>query len=404
MFSTYGINDKRLQADHQIIKNYANKLFPGCFYEPEVPFGLKNDKLRILSFLWILFKSLLILISQNSFFLGLFLKKEELEGVKSFLNSDVIISKGGSFLVTENSSFRQTLSLIRMLYPFVLAHRYKKKIVIFSQSLGPVEGKFSRWIFEKVLSKVDKIYLRESLCLEKYSIVDLVCKSTNYKIIPDTAFYLQSEGNEITPIEIKNDEYNVGYTIVDHDFKYITSEVDTEAKRKNYKDSIIASMKYLIDKKNASIHIFPQVRVDISYLGHNDMKISQDIKEVFKDTKYEKYVHFYDENWTPIELRNLYEKMDIFIGTRLHSVIFSLSVNTPSINIAYHGTKSQGILAGIRNLENFVVDINTINPTILIDKVRYLLQEKENIENNLKVDMAEVKEKLLIAMGEVCKI
>lgn len=403
MFSTYGLHDERLNTDHNIIKKYANQLFPGCFYEAEPLFGFKNDKLRIFTFLWIFMKSILMLISDNKVFLRVFLKKREVEAINTFLGSDVIISKGGSFLVTENSSLRQTLSLIRMLYPFILANRYHKKIVIFSQSLGPVEGKFNRWLFEKVLASVDTIYLRESLCVDKYLSVKTVCLKTKCKIIPDTAFYLQSEGNNDVPIKINTNMFNVGYTLVDHDFKYISSQTEVEEKRKNYKQSIIESMKYLIDKESAIIHIFPQVRVDISVLGHNDMRISQEIKEIFYGTKYEEKVHFYDENWTPVQLRNLYEKMDIFIGTRLHSVIFSLSVYTPSINIAYHGTKSQGILAGIRDLDKYVIDINTINEKILLECIKGLLIDRVTIEENLINDIFAMKNKLESAMKEIIK-
>ena len=402
LFSTYGLNDARLESDHNIIKKYANRIYPGCFYEAEIPFNFKHDKWRVLTFLWIFLKSLLMLISKNKYFLSIFLKKEEVYGIKTFLDSDVIISKGGSFLVTENSSLRQTLSLIRMLYPFILATRYNKKIVIFSQSLGPVEGKFNKWLFEKVLSSIDTIYLRESLCIENYDSVEKVCEKVHCEIIPDTAFYLKADDDSL-PIDIKDEKYNVGYTLVDHDFKYVESVKEVEKRRENYKNSIISSMKYLVDMKEAEIHIFPQVRVDISFLGHNDMKISQEIQSVFKGTKYEKYVHFYNENWTPIQLRNLYERMDIFIGTRLHSVIFSLSVGTPSINIAYHGTKSQGILAGISDLKQYVVDINTIEETLLINKIQNLLENHSEIQSHLQQDISEIKEKLYQAMKQVCK-
>jgi len=404
MFSTYGINDNRLKTDHNIIRPYANRLFPGCFYEAEIPFNLKSDKFRVFTFLWIVIKSLLMLISNNKLFLRSFLKKREVKAVNTFLESDMIISKGGSFLVTENSSLRQTLSLIRMLYPFLLARRYRKKIVIFSQSLGPVEGKFNSWLFEKVLSKVDTIYLRESLCLDKYSSVRKICSKTKCKIIPDTAFYLKSEDNMTIPINIDIDLTNIGYTLVDHDFKYIKNQSEVEKKRNIYKQSIIESMKYLIDTEDAIIHIFPQVQVDISFLGHNDMKISKEIKEYFNNSKYEGKIYFYHENWTPIQLRNLYEKMDIFIGTRLHSVIFSLSVGTPSINIAYHGTKSQGILSDIDNLADYVIDINTINKEKLLKIIKKLIDNKTEISQSLIVNIKSIQEKLDIAMSEIYEI
>ena len=93
--------------------------------------------------------------------------------------------------------------------------------------------------------------------------------------------------------------------------------------------------------------------------------------------------------------------MGIFIGTRLHSVIFSLSVGTPSINIAYHGTKSQGILAGIRDLEKYVIDINTINEEILLDGIKDLLINKDKIKQDLTDDISTMKNTLEDAMKDI---
>lgn len=403
MYSTYGISDNRFETDHKIIRKYADDFFPGCFHDPQPILGFKNDKLRMFSFLWIFMKSIFLLISRNKKYLSFLLKKEEYNSVNNFLDSDVIISKGGSYLTTQNSGIRQMLSLIRMLFPFILASRYKKKIVIFSQSLGPVNGAISLWLFKKVLSKVDTIYLRESLCKEKYSSVASLCSIVPCKVIPDTAFYLQSDIQDDSPVVIDTNVTNVGFTLVDHAFKYINTSMELEEKRNRYKEAILESIKYLIDEKKATVHIFPQVRVDNSVDGHNDMKISQEVKDFFKNTEYEEYVHFYNENWTPIQLRNLYGKMNLFIGTRLHSVIFALSMYVPSINISYHGTKSQGILNGIEDYGQYVVDINTITTEDLIKKINILYLNRSDIKNKLMTNVAQIKSQLKSAMDDVCK-
>jgi colanic acid/amylovoran biosynthesis protein len=400
LHSTYGYNDLRLKTEHIIISKYAKNIFPALFPEPLIPFSMKIEKLRALIFFISFIKSFLMLISKNKIFLGLFLKQKELNAFSDIVNSDVIISKGGSFLCTENSTIRQSLSLIRMLYPFVLAKRYGKKNIIFSQSIGPVVGSFNTWLFKKVLLNVDKIYLRESLCYEKYTYVREVCQGGQYEVIPDSAFYLKSDNNQV-PISINKNSFNVGFTLVDHDFKYISSMREREAKSLSYKESIIKAMKHLIDSYDAQIYIYPQVQVDISIDGHNDMRISSEITQYFKGTKYEKNIYFYNENWTPIELRNLYSLMDIFIGTRLHSVIFSLSVGTPAINIAYHGTKSQGILAGLTDYDKYVVDINTISSNNLNDIVDNLISNKDRIKIILSADMLKIQNILFKAVKNI---
>lgn len=400
MFSTYGINDTRFITDHKIIKDYANKLYPGCFHDPK-PLWKDSDKSRILSFILIFIKSILLLITHNNTFLSLFFKKQEIEAINSFIDSDVIISKGGSYLTTQNTSMRQTLSLVRMLYPFIIASRYNKKIYIFSQSLGPVVGKFNQWLFKHALKNVDAIYLRESLCLDEYTSVQSLCENVRCKVIPDTAFYLQSGIDNNTSVTINTEEYNIGYTLVDHAFKYVASDNERNEKISEYKKSIIDSMQYLIENKNAVVHIFPQVLVDNSFQGHNDMKISQEIKDHFTGTDYENKVHFYNQNLSPIELRSLYSKMKIFIGTRLHSVIFSLTVHVPSINISYHGTKSQGILSGISGFEKFVIDIDNISSDKLIMAIKDLIKDRDKLSEILKSEVQNINLQLKNAMEEI---
>lgn len=401
MFSTYRAGDQRLGQEHEIIKKHAKEIHPALFGEPEPFLGEGRTWARIISFVVDFLKYSMLLISRKRRYISFFLKKEEVHAVDNFMASDFIISKGGSFLSTENTSIRQTLSLIRLLYPFLLARRYKKRIFIFSQSLGPVEGRLNQLIFLAMLAKVEKIYLRESLCLDKYKTVRSVCDAVPFKIIPDTAFYLVSDSSEADPVNIDTSKFNAGFTVVDHDFKYIGDSEKREHKYLEYKESIIESIKYLIDEHNAVVRLFPQVIVDNSHLGHNDIKISREIVGILKGTKYESNVFFHDGDWSPSQLRHMYSKMDIFIGTRLHSVIFSLSCGVPSVNISYHGTKSQGVLGDIKGMESCVVDISSIDKYTLIDKISYVIGSRDLLRENLSQQMIQIRGRLLNAMKEI---
>lgn len=401
--STYSEHDEQYKTEHTIINNYSQNTYPNVFGEPVKAQSL-GEFSRLLSFMSGLFKALLVLISSNSHFLRIFLSKNEIEGIKEFLNSDVVISKGGSFLYSEDHSIRQSLSLIRMLYPFWLAKRYNKKIVIFSQSLGPVNGSFNKLIFRLSLKDIQHIYLRESLCLDKYNEVKNLAESVGFSIIPDSAFYMKDNNEAASFVNfsnIDNCKMNIGLTIVDHDFKYIKCAKERDEKRESYKDSIIKFIEYAYNNYNANINIFSQVRALNSHLGHSDVLISREIEKHFFQTPIS--VVYHDDNWTPLELREFYKRMDVFVGTRLHSVIFSLSVSTPVINIAYHGTKSQGIFANIPGIESYVVDINNINSEKIISLFEKILNDKVNIKSDISHNIEVIREKLLLAMKTVIR-
>ena len=404
MYSTFGPNDKKFHEEHEFVGGFADKLFPGMFYQPEPVIG-QNDKSRIVHFAWILAKFSILLLFRNKTILSLFFTKLELEGIKEFLSSDIIVSKGGSYITTQNKSLRQTLTLITMLYPFFLSKRYGKKIVIFSQSLGPVNGRFNQWLMRKALSNISKIFLREDTCLKQYKEVADLKSKVDISIIPDSAFYIHNEEVKSShDIHFEKEAFNVGMTIVDHAYKYIEDEHTKNLKIEEYKTSIISSIEFMIKKYDAYVHIFPQVIVANSHKGHNDVRISREIEKICEEKGYGKRVKYHFGDFNPMQLRAMYDSMSIFIGTRLHSVIFSLSQNVPSINIAYHGTKSQGIMKSLEGFSDYVMSIDDITPELLIKKISALVDERQELVSSLERQNVQLKLHLENAMKEVIEL
>ncbi len=403
MYSTFGPNDKKFHTEHEFVSNFADNFFPGLFYQPEPVLFKNKDSTRLIHFLWIVFKFSILLVVNNRYLNKLLFSKDEINGINEFMSSDIIISKGGSYLTSQNASLRQTFSLITMLYPFFLSKRYGKKIVIFSQSLGPVVGNFNKFIFRKALSNIDYIFLRESQCIDNYIEVKQLCSYTKFKVIPDSAFYLNEVSSFVdSTFSIDKSRLNVGLTLVDHAFKYIDDPALKNIKINAYKDSICALIEYLINTYDAFIHIFPQVIVDNSHLGHNDVRISKEIESKFIKRGLDvKYYHF---DLNPIQLRNMYSHMNVFVGTRLHSVIFALSQYVPAVNISYHGTKSSGIFSSISGFENSVLNIDDITADSLINAVDKIIKEREFLSQSLRANVAGMRNKLEIAMSEVIEI
>ncbi len=403
MFSTFGPNDEQFHYEHDFVKKFSDNMYPGIFYQPRPVIG-KSDASRFLHLIWISLKFVILLISKNSFFQFLFFTKLEREGLKAFLSSDVIISKGGSYITSQNKSLRQSISLFSMLYPFLLAKRYGKKMYIFSQSLGPVVGKLNQWLTKKALSDVKKIFLREDVCLNEYDEIRDLRSPEAFEIIPDSAFYLLSNP-EYSLHNLKFDikKFNVGLTIVDHAFKYISDPEKKKEKIDLYKKALIDNIEYLVQEKNALVHIFPQVISNNSHLGHSDVRISREIENICAEMGYGEKVTYHYGDFNPMQLKNMYSKMDIFIGTRLHSVIFALSSNVPSINIAYHGTKSQGILKSLNGFKENVISIDEINTEVLKNRIDELLINKFNLRAVLQKENLRLNTELEIAINKILK-
>lgn len=75
--------------------------------------------------------------------------------------SDILISGGGS-LLQDVTSIR---SLLYYLFIILIAATFGKKIIIFSQGIGPIKNPIARFIAKKVLKKCDYISVRDDKSL-----------------------------------------------------------------------------------------------------------------------------------------------------------------------------------------------------------------------------------------------
>lgn len=384
LFSTYSSKDNKYKTDHEFLKKHCNNLYTSLFPEPFLKFGNKQYSgayAKIISFIFLYVKWNLILLLNNSLIDLILLSKDEKKAFNKFKESDFIISKGGSFLYSEGT-VRSSLSLIRMLYPFDLGRRLNKKVIILGQSLGPIVSNFDKKIFNKSLSNVSDIYIREVECINYLKKLNTPIDFSRLKTIPDLAFCLPYE-NTKSPIKFEDDTgFKVGFTIVDHhDFK-------VAAQKRVYLETMLKNIEFVVQKLNAKVYIFPQVIVPGPF-GTNDLKQSIYIYEQLKPEVKLKVVVL-EDSFNPFELKKMYSYMDLFIATRLHSAIFAQGAFVPSINIGYHGTKSMGTMK-LLGLEKFVISIDEITPEMLQAKIVILNDEKENIKSHLKVRINEIQ-------------
>ena len=407
LYSTFGPKDNRFLKEHRYIKALADEIYPAILSTPERLKLLPYEISRVISFLINFIQSLLLLISINPIWIDILTRDKQSEGVKQLAKADIIISKGGSYLTSQNRTFRQAISLWTMLFPFIFALRYRRKCIIFSQSLGPINGKFNQFLFTQILKRIDKIYVRETLCIKEYAIVKRLNLLNEMQLVPDTAFYYKIPSNKwrgsmaYTRVYKTFDQkrLKVGITIVDHAFKYIKNPKIKHTLKEQYINSIISMISYLRKHYDAQIHIFPQVTVDNSFEGHNDKHLSRKIAKHFFFIKDGKNVNFHEYNLSPVELRELYRNMDIFVGTRLHSVIFALSTGCPSINISYHGTKSKGIFSHLTSIKGNILSIDNISAEELITKVKSLIKHRFVLRSKILKEVNLLSKELLNVMA-----
>src|SRR5690606_35852105 len=144
-------------------------------------------------------------------------------------------------------------------------------------------------------------------------------------------------------------------------------------KYRQYINVLERHIRYLIVNHKASIVMIPQV-IGPS-VKEDDRKTLDAIKEKFSSYEIENNFIIINDDYSPRQLKFIYSKLDLLVGTRLHSCIFSLSEGVPCLNIAYHGTKSQGIMSDL-GLGSFVFSIDKVSEEELNASIDLILNDK----------------------------
>jgi colanic acid/amylovoran biosynthesis protein len=294
--------------------------------------------------------------------------------IEHFASADLIMPIGGGYLNRKNS-LRETLVLLLALHPIYIAKLLKKPTVLYSQSLGPYDNKWQAIIARHVLNKVDLIIVREDISLKVLERIgvnrSIVAKSIDAGFLFSTSLKLPMS-KELGIEDKLLKKPLIGITVR----KWLE-----EKKQQKYEREIAKLCDFIISDYDASIIFIPQVTADS--LDDDDREISQRIISKMRCKEHawnltRKYSHY--------EIKALYTNLDYLIGTRFHSVIFSLTSRVPAIAIEYEH-KTGGIMQDLQ-LSEWVVKIEDVNAKKLRSKFHDLVNRRKEylltLEKSLK--------------------
>jgi colanic acid/amylovoran biosynthesis protein len=278
-----------------------------------------------------------------------------------------------------------------------LAHLFGKPFYVLPQSSGP----FNRW-WEKRLMKW--LYGRARLVLlrERGSLLllkNLGIPSSNLRYIPDPAFSLPASSprdsrNKLFPESPSSIRENgaIGVTAITRMVRTLDAE-----RFEPYYQSMAGVLRFMVEKYGVKIVFFPQVTGPTK---KEDDRIAAEII-AGKMREIRDNLILLDQPCAPGTLKSLYSQMDIFIASRLHSGIFSLSMNVPTLFIGYL-TKTRYILETL-DLQEWLVELENLDETQLLRKLEILWLQRKEIQFKLKAMMPEIIQESRLAGGLIAQ-
>jgi colanic acid/amylovoran biosynthesis protein len=363
---------------HEDLKKFIPEIYPAVFGV----YGLlffghfrQNLPFKIIAMIYEDFRYFMSMHFSNDFGLR-FLTKDERDTLEAIKSCDVSFCKGGTIFMDYGSK-RGRIALRRVCRFYDLLSKFKCNYFLLGQSFGPIGINKELQHTNRVIENANKVYLRETQCRDLYPHIKLYGENVCFS--NDIAFLLDTLEPEHVPFDENNK--NVGITV--------RSFGDDEA----YINCMVKTFSFL-KTKGYHINIFQQVAMD----NEPDNKTAERIiNSLSPDVK--QFVKYHTQHYLPQELKWMYGKMDLFIGTRLHSTIFSMAAGTVTIGMNYHGTKATGIFDNI-GVAELVID-NPISFEKIRNKIEYVEMNKNDLFIRMNAGVEIAKNQAKIAISEL---
>ena len=324
--------------------------------------------------------SLIMLTVCNKLLLAkLLISKNKAQTIKEFKEADAIFVKGGGFIHAYGEKTAPYLMWYFLFY-VRLAQKLNKKVIFLPNSFGPFEGFTVKKQVKSVLKKIDIIYARENISADKLGSL----LGRKIKVEKDLGFFLEKdEQNNVIEIfekyNITKEEKIVGITVRPWRFPGFDNPA---VLYENYIISMVSLIKYL-NEEGYKVVLCNQ---SLGPNAHEDDRNA--IQEVLNRIQSHNIV-WINENLDCKSLKTLYSNFDFFIGTRFHSIIFSLTSSIPSIAVAYGGNKAIGIMKDL-GLEEYVLSIEKLDFNELKMTFENLVSRKDEIKQRLDYAQIEI--------------
>lgn len=336
-----------------------------------------------------------LLLSNNKLFQKIgysLLNKNKKQIVDVYRNVDAIYVKGGGF-IHSYGSVTDAYFIYYLTFHIRLALAFNKNVYVLPNSVGPLKNKIARDIALSTLNKCKLVTVRENISKQFLNKLGI-----DAKLYPDLGFFLrpsrQDMSGYLTSKGVPLNGKKVVLTLRPYRFQGFEN---ADTLFKNYINGVVNLVQHLHGKGYHTTFLAHTLGPST----HEDDRIA--IKEVMSlldaDTRnYVSYMEDFDHNCRDVE--RIYSYYDYMIGTRFHSVIFSLNVNVPSIAIAYGGNKGKGIMNVLEN-DDYSIDMDKIHDQSLAQLFDKLEANHDSYLSNLKQKRVVIEQQRDALIGHI---
>ncbi|WP_028828936.1 polysaccharide pyruvyl transferase CsaB [Proteocatella sphenisci] len=294
--------------------------------------------------------------------------------LKEMKNTDLFISGGGS-LFQDVTSKRSILYYLGVVYLAKVI--FRKKVMIYSQGIGPVNDPKNRRRMAKLFKKLDLINVRDNQ--SKLELNSMGVRE-NIRVSTDSVFSLEKPDHVIGSEILSN--YGVD-----------TTKMTLGVSVRNWKDHTakiveeVAKTIEALKDKDMNVVILP-------FHFPDDLELSEKIHDKLnmKDLGAIK-VYTIKNLMGEHEFLSVMSNMDIMLSMRLHGLIFATVCNAYPIGISYD-PKIQSLLEEMGREK--ALEVEDIDANILVEQLEYAMNNLEDLKEKTADTAHMMREKALL--------
>ena len=297
-----------LETDYALLFNKLNKR--------------SNNFLKYLNYLILFPQPLLAAVMLKYLKVNISFNRQIRSILRHMYSSNVIIASGGRMI---NEDFKK--SVITYLYLTILAKIINKPIIYLGQSLGPFYSKSFKFLCSRILNFTETITVRDQK--SKDNLAELKVNRPLIKLTGDSGMLLVPAKSEKIKLildkeQILRDRPLIGISVR----KWIyPRDRNSKEKHSTYVKVLAETADGMIDKFHARVIFLSTMTSELD----DDRKTAI---EIFKLMKFKSYAKVITNEYTAGEAKGIIGSMDMFIGTRFHSLVFATTMCVPSICIS----------------------------------------------------------------------
>lgn len=328
--------------------------------------------------------------------LSLLFPRQALNFLRHLRQADLVMACGGGYFYSTGPvpgfTFWQNYLHIR------LAVLFRKNIIFFPQSYGPLINRLSRRLIGRLFAAnhVRAVFARETISLE--FITNILPAGTDrgkLHLCPDMAFCYSPGPAPFSPVFDRISALprpRLALALRDWNFPRQKSRSARDWKREAYLQAVIATGESLHRTHHASFFIFSQAQGPSR--SENDRRTSEYLHDQLRATVPSTHILLCETpvGTSPDTIIQWLQQADMLITSRMHAALFAFLAGIPAVVIGYQH-KSLGILQTL-GMEDCFISIKEMERESLLPLCETVLRNRKDWVKKVHESVAGVRESI----------